>query len=162
MRVVHVSPTYFGPESCVGGGERFAEELSRVMSARVDVRFVSFGARYRRESWSRTYERVILKAQPVMGRQSKMAPWSAALIREVWSADADALPEGRVHFGYRDGIAQPRIDGAPGRQPDDMQSVCPAGGRRPITSTSLGGSEPTCRSLGMRRGGSRAGTRRTM
>ncbi len=87
MRVVHVSPTYFAPESCVGGGERFAEELSRVMSARVDVRFVSFGARYRRESWSRTYERVILKAQPVMGRQSKMAPWSAALIREVWSAD---------------------------------------------------------------------------
>lgn len=48
-------------------------------------------------------------------------------LREVWSADADALPEGRVHFGYRDGIAQPRIDGAPGRQLDDMQPVCPAG-----------------------------------
>lgn len=48
-------------------------------------------------------------------------------LREVWSADADALAGGRVHFGYRDGIAQPRIDGAPGRQPADMQPSAPAG-----------------------------------
>ena len=48
-------------------------------------------------------------------------------LTEVWSADADALPGGRVHFGYRDGIAQPRVDGAPGRQPADMQPSAPAG-----------------------------------
>ena len=48
-------------------------------------------------------------------------------LRAVWTADADALPDGRVHFGYRDGIAQPRIDGAPGRQPQDMQPLLPAG-----------------------------------
>ncbi len=48
-------------------------------------------------------------------------------LTEVWSADADALAGGRVHFGYRDGIAQPRIDGAPGRQPADMQPSAPAG-----------------------------------
>jgi deferrochelatase/peroxidase EfeB len=48
-------------------------------------------------------------------------------LTEVWSADADALPGGRVHFGYRDGIAQPRIDGAPSRQPADMQPASPAG-----------------------------------
>ena len=48
-------------------------------------------------------------------------------LAEVWSADADALPDGRVHFGYRDGISQPRIDGAPGRQLDDMQPLLPAG-----------------------------------
>ncbi|MGH2913801.1 MAG: Dyp-type peroxidase [Solirubrobacteraceae bacterium] len=62
-------------------------------------------------------------------------PLSAALrerlahhgLTEVWSADADALPGGRVHFGYRDGIAQPRIEGAPGRQPADMQPSSPAG-----------------------------------
>lgn len=48
-------------------------------------------------------------------------------LKEVWSADADALPGGRVHFGYRDGIAQPRIDGAPGRQPADMQPSAPVG-----------------------------------
>jgi deferrochelatase/peroxidase EfeB len=32
-----------------------------------------------------------------------------------------------VHFGYRDGISQPRIEGAPGRQLDDMQPPRPAG-----------------------------------
>jgi deferrochelatase/peroxidase EfeB len=48
-------------------------------------------------------------------------------LEEVWHADADALPDGRVHFGYRDGISQPRIDGAPGRQLDDMQPPVPAG-----------------------------------
>ena len=47
--------------------------------------------------------------------------------REVASFDADALPGGRVHFGYRDGISQPRIAGAPGRQPADDQEALPAG-----------------------------------
>jgi deferrochelatase/peroxidase EfeB len=67
--------------------------------------------------------------------RSRREPLSATLrerfahhgLTEVWSADADALPGGRVHFGYRDGIAQPRIDGAPGRQPADMQPSAPAG-----------------------------------
>jgi deferrochelatase/peroxidase EfeB len=48
-------------------------------------------------------------------------------LTEVWSADADALPGGAVHFGYRDGIGQPRIEGAPGRQYEDMQPAAPAG-----------------------------------
>jgi deferrochelatase/peroxidase EfeB len=48
-------------------------------------------------------------------------------LTEVWSADADALPGGRVHFGYRDGIAQPCVEGAPGRRPADMQPSAPAG-----------------------------------
>jgi deferrochelatase/peroxidase EfeB len=47
--------------------------------------------------------------------------------RELACFDADALPDGRVHFGYRDGISQPRIAGAPGRQPADMQEDMPAG-----------------------------------
>jgi deferrochelatase/peroxidase EfeB len=67
--------------------------------------------------------------------RSRREPLSATLrerlrahgLTEVWSADADALPGGRVHFGYRDGIAQPRIEGAPGRQPPDMQPSAPAG-----------------------------------
>jgi deferrochelatase/peroxidase EfeB len=48
-------------------------------------------------------------------------------LTEVWSADADALPGGRVHFGYRDGISQPRIDGAPGQKTADLQPSSPAG-----------------------------------
>ena len=44
MRVCHVTPTYFSPESVLGGGERFAEELARAMAGRADVKLVSFGA----------------------------------------------------------------------------------------------------------------------
>lgn len=35
--------------------------------------------------------------------------------------DGTAMPKGRVHFGYEDGISQPRIEGAPGSQRPDMQ-----------------------------------------
>jgi deferrochelatase/peroxidase EfeB len=43
-------------------------------------------------------------------------------ISEISQHDADALPNKMVHFGYRDGIAQPRIRGAPSKQPrPDMQ-----------------------------------------
>ncbi len=55
--------------------------------------------------------------------------WTAVLLERfardridvVWRIDADALPDGKVHFGYKDGIAQPRIEGAPGKQGPDMQ-----------------------------------------
>jgi deferrochelatase/peroxidase EfeB len=50
----------------------------------------------------------------------------SAGVKEVDACDADALPDGVVHFGYRDGIAQPRIEGTghtrrpepPDRQPE--------------------------------------------
>ena len=41
--------------------------------------------------------------------------------------DANALPDGQVHFGYKDGIGQPRIAGVPGRQAADMQPKCSPG-----------------------------------
>ena len=37
------------------------------------------------------------------------------------------MPDGQVHFGYRDGIAQPRIAGVPGHAPRDMQPLCEPG-----------------------------------
>lgn len=43
MRVVHVTPTYFAPESVIGGGERFPMELARAMAKHVDTSIVSFG-----------------------------------------------------------------------------------------------------------------------
>ena len=43
--MVHVSPTYFAPESLLGGGERFVEELAVAMAARAEVKLVSFGPR---------------------------------------------------------------------------------------------------------------------
>jgi glycosyltransferase involved in cell wall biosynthesis len=51
MRVVHVSPQYFGDESTVGGGERYAQELARAMARVVPTSFVSFGPR--RQSFKR-------------------------------------------------------------------------------------------------------------
>jgi deferrochelatase/peroxidase EfeB len=48
-------------------------------------------------------------------------------IDAVWRIDADALPDGTVHFGYRDGIAQPRIEGVPGKDLPDMQPTAKPG-----------------------------------
>jgi deferrochelatase/peroxidase EfeB len=49
------------------------------------------------------------------------ALFAAAKLTELSAHDANALPQGKVHFGYRDGIAQPQIAGAPGRDRPDMQ-----------------------------------------
>lgn len=81
--VVHLSPTYFSPDSFVGGGERYAEELSRAMSARANVRFVSFGPREIRERVSPTFERVILKSRT----RDKMTPFSERLLGALRGAD---------------------------------------------------------------------------
>jgi deferrochelatase/peroxidase EfeB len=50
-----------------------------------------------------------------------------ANLTEILAYDADALPERRVHFDYRDGIAQPHIEGAPGRECPDMQPEAKTG-----------------------------------
>jgi glycosyltransferase involved in cell wall biosynthesis len=83
MRVVHVSPTYFAPESVLGGGERFAEELARAMADRAEVKLVSFGPREVRERPKPGYERVILKSRT----RDRMTPFSAGLFRELAGAD---------------------------------------------------------------------------
>lgn len=68
-------------------------------------------------------------------REPCMEHWTTVLeqlfqrdrIEAVWRMDANALPDGKVHFGYKDGIAQPRIKGAPGKQLADMQPECDPG-----------------------------------
>jgi glycosyltransferase involved in cell wall biosynthesis len=81
--VVHVTPTWFSPDSVLGGGERFAEELARAMAERVEVRLVSFGPRAFRESPKPGYERVILKSWT----RDRMAPFAPGLFRELRGAD---------------------------------------------------------------------------
>lgn len=51
MTVVHVTPTYFGVDSILGGGERYVTELAQAMARKVQTRLVSFGNRPRRERW---------------------------------------------------------------------------------------------------------------
>ena len=48
-------------------------------------------------------------------------------LSEISTHDANALPHGKVHFGYRDGIAQPQIEGGPGRFRPDMQPKASTG-----------------------------------
>lgn len=48
-------------------------------------------------------------------------------VSEVSHHDASRLPDGRVHFGYADGIAQPRIRGGLGRQLADKQPEAETG-----------------------------------
>jgi glycosyltransferase involved in cell wall biosynthesis len=79
LRVSHLSPTFFSPESVLGGGERFAEELARAMSTRAQVRFISFGQRAARAQVSPTFERVILKSWT----RSLMTPFAPALWRAL-------------------------------------------------------------------------------
>ncbi|MBW8873602.1 MAG: glycosyltransferase family 4 protein [Acidobacteria bacterium] len=86
LRVCHVSPTYFAPESVLGGGERFAEELARAMAARVtgaEVKLVSFGPRAFRERPAPRFERVILRSWT----DARRLPFSPALARELRGAD---------------------------------------------------------------------------
>lgn len=52
---------------------------------------------------------------------------AAGEVVEVSHHDATALPAGAVHFGYRDGISQPWIDGTPGRRLPDLQPTVPTG-----------------------------------
>jgi deferrochelatase/peroxidase EfeB len=40
---------------------------------------------------------------------------------EIWTLDTNNFPEGKIHFGYRDGISQPNVSGAPGGRLRDMQ-----------------------------------------
>ncbi|MFL6258753.1 MAG: glycosyltransferase family 4 protein [Thermoanaerobaculia bacterium] len=83
MKVVHVTPTYFAPESALGGGERFAEELARAMAARAEVKLVSFGPRACRETPRPGYERVVLRSWS----RDRMAPFAPGLFRELAGAD---------------------------------------------------------------------------
>lgn len=83
LAVCHVSPTYFAPESVMGGGERFAEELARAMSARARVKLVAFGPRARRERASPAFERVILESW----FSDPMLPFSPRLFAELAGAD---------------------------------------------------------------------------
>jgi glycosyltransferase involved in cell wall biosynthesis len=86
VRIVHVTPTYFAPESVLGGGERFAEELARAMAGRPDVhgvKLVSFGPRAFRETPQPGFERVILASWT----RDPMTPFAPELLAELREAD---------------------------------------------------------------------------
>ncbi|HYH79220.1 MAG TPA: hypothetical protein VEX86_05465 [Longimicrobium sp.] len=57
---------------------------------------------------------------------AKLRAAFAGCMRELSAHDARALPDNQVHFGYRDNISQPTVQGAPPRKhpiPDDQPVV---------------------------------------
>ncbi|HVS62086.1 MAG TPA: glycosyltransferase family 4 protein [Thermoanaerobaculia bacterium] len=92
LQVVHVSPTYFAPESILGGGERFAEELARSMSSQARVRFVSFGPRSARSGEGGSFERHILRNWTAR----KLIPFSPSL--PALLRDADVIHCHQVNY----------------------------------------------------------------
>lgn len=66
----------------------------------------------------------------VLKRQTeRLRAGFAAGFAELLSHDATALPDNQVHFGYRDNIAQPTVQGAPRRKHEvsDAQEKVPTG-----------------------------------
>jgi glycosyltransferase involved in cell wall biosynthesis len=84
MEIVHVSPQYFGDESTVGGGERYAQELARAMAQLVPTSFVSFGPR--RQSFKLDNLQVeIFSNRPLPWRRD--APFSPSFLPWIKRAD---------------------------------------------------------------------------
>lgn len=72
-----------------------------------------------------TEERRARQLEAVSARLRKR--FAAAALTEITARDAHAFSDQTVHFGYRDGIAQPEIAGAHGRPIPDMQPKAPTG-----------------------------------
>ncbi len=90
--VVHISPTYFSKDSVIGGGERYAEELSRAMSEYVKTKFVSFGPKQYEERESDNYERIILLNRT----KSKWTPFSEKLFSTLRGASVIHCHQAKV------------------------------------------------------------------
>lgn len=43
LKILHITPTYFSPDSIMGGGERYVLELAKAMSQYAEVKILSFG-----------------------------------------------------------------------------------------------------------------------
>jgi deferrochelatase/peroxidase EfeB len=72
-----------------------------------------------------TDEHITRRLEQVSARLRKR--FAACGLTEILAFEADALPRGKVHFGYRDGIAQPRIEGGHGHGRADMQPMSQPG-----------------------------------
>ncbi len=86
MKLLHVSPTWFGDGSFVGGAERYVRELTRASAEQAEVTWVSFGAR--RESRREGALRIeILRRFPLPGAgrlaTNPLSPRFARLVRDA-------------------------------------------------------------------------------
>lgn len=85
MRVLHVCPTYFEPESVIAGAERYSYELAKAMARRTPTTLVTFGDRefVRMDGPLR----VRCYRRWVYAHGNRMNPVAPAFIREVLASD---------------------------------------------------------------------------
>lgn len=94
MKVVHVSPLYFSDEGVIGGGERYALELARAMSAHVPTKLVTFGMR--RESLSEGNLRIEIYPAWFYFGGKNVNPISLSFLRELLDANIIHLHQYRI------------------------------------------------------------------
>ena len=85
MKLLHISPTWFGAGSIIGGAERYAYELARACAARADTTLLSFA-----DAPSETREGALrLRMLPRRAGAAPLAgnPFAAALYSEIRKAD---------------------------------------------------------------------------
>ncbi len=85
MNVLHISPTWFGSTSVIGGGERYAWELARACAVMTPTTFLSFDAAPAERADGALRVRLLRRGAgraPLAGN-----PWQPALYREIARAD---------------------------------------------------------------------------
>ncbi len=85
MRIVQVSPVFFGEEGIVGGGERYPLELAHALAREVPTSLVSFSPRPRREQRGALAVRLYRPWWYVRGKRTN--PFSLAWLPALASVD---------------------------------------------------------------------------
>ncbi len=85
MKVLHVSPLFFGADGVVGGGERYALELALAMAQHTPTRLFSFARRPRRERRG-ALDIVVARPRHYLGGKN-VNPLSAAFLPHLFWAD---------------------------------------------------------------------------
>ena len=86
MKLLHVSPTWFGRDSVVGGGERYALELARACASRAETTFLSF-AREASEQTDGALRVRFLRREPRGAGDLAGSPFAPGLYAEIARAD---------------------------------------------------------------------------
>src|SRR5947208_1836892 len=86
MRVLQITPTFFGDGSVVGGAERYVMELARAMAHDADVTLLTFGdvSREFEQDGVRTIQ---MASRDLVGHPLSRNPVSLRLFSEIRRAD---------------------------------------------------------------------------
>lgn len=85
LKILHVTSTYFSPDSVMGGGERYVEELAKAMSLYADVKIMTFGKREKKFSVGSV--EVIVKRPWFYIKNNLLNPFGLNFYKEFKEAD---------------------------------------------------------------------------